>query len=283
MKISKAGLDLIRSFEGFVPYVYDDLRPPVNGKYREWKGETVKGTLTIGIGHTDAAKHPLKCTLGLKVTEDQACEILDVDLDEVEDDVNRLVKVPLTQGQYDACCSLVYNIGAGNFSRSSILKKLNKGDYNGARAAFDLYVKSKGVTLWGLQRRRDAEQALFDSDVAEPISEQGVDHPAEVEAAKEPMGAPTAGSAGAAVGAVSGATAAVQLSTASVVPAPPQAVTEAVSNAENWRTLGETVSGLTTLASSKPLLAAAVVTAIVGFVFGPLLKPYLPKITWGSS
>lgn len=193
MKISKAGLDLIKQFEGFVPYVYDDLRAPVNGKYREWKGEAVKGTLTIGIGHTAAARHPMKPTLGLRVSEEQALEILDVDLDECEDDVRRMVKVPLTQGQFDALVSFTFNCGAGNLKK--LIVPLNKGDYLGTRAKFDLYVKSKGKTLRGLQRRRDAEQVLWDADVqVEEATEQGVDHPAEVEAVAEPMGAGTAGS-----------------------------------------------------------------------------------------
>ena len=94
-KLGKKGLDLIKSFESFVPYVYDDLLPPVKGKYREWNGGAVKGTLTIGYGHTDAARHPLKIKQGLKVSQAKALEILDVDLDECEEAVNRLVRVPL--------------------------------------------------------------------------------------------------------------------------------------------------------------------------------------------
>lgn len=49
--------------------VYDDLRPAVKGKYKEWAGERVRGTLTIGYGHTNAAKHPLKIKKGLRITE----------------------------------------------------------------------------------------------------------------------------------------------------------------------------------------------------------------------
>ena len=59
MKISEDGMDLIKGFESFVGHVYDDLRRPVNGVYREWKGEKVLGTLKIGYGHTNAAAHPL--------------------------------------------------------------------------------------------------------------------------------------------------------------------------------------------------------------------------------
>ncbi len=182
MRISQRGLDFIKSFELFVPYPYDDKVPPVRGKYREWKGEAVRGTLTIGYGHTNAAKHPLKIKAGIKLTEREAAQILDTDLDECEEAVNRLVKVSLTQGQFDALTSLVFNIGTGNFKKSSILRKLNSGEYEGARAAFDLYVKSKGEYMRGLQRRRDGEQALWGDDAPEvPAAPVEVHHVAEVD------------------------------------------------------------------------------------------------------
>jgi hypothetical protein len=73
------------------------------------------------------------------------------------------VKVPLTQGQFDALCDLVLNMGAGNFKKSSLLARLNRGDYAGARAAFDLYVNSgRPAHEAGLVRRRDAEQLMWD-------------------------------------------------------------------------------------------------------------------------
>ncbi len=187
MKISRAGLDFIKGFEGFVPHVYDDLRPPVGGKYLEWRGEKVIGTLTIGYGHTNSAKHPLKIKQGLRVTEAQACEILDVDLDGSEDDVNRMVKVPLTQGQFDALVSFTFNCGAG--ALGNLIKPLNQGDYKACRAKFDLYIKSKGRVLKGLIRRRDGEQALWDSrpsDVAVPKWDRPVETPKEVEKVAPP-------------------------------------------------------------------------------------------------
>lgn len=181
MRISQRGLDFIKGFERFVPYPYDDKVAPVRGKYVEWKGGPVKGTLTIGYGHTDKAKHPLKIKAGLRITEKEACQILDVDLDECEDAVNRLVKVPLTQGQFDALTSLVFNIGTGAFSKSSILRKLNVGEYEGARAAFDLYVKSGGEYMRGLQRRRDGEQALWGDATPEVPPAPEAHHVAEVD------------------------------------------------------------------------------------------------------
>ncbi len=165
-KIGPKGLALVKSFEAFIPYPYDDLLPPVKGVYREWKGGPVAGTLTIGYGHTDAASHPLKVRPGLRLTDAEASAILDVDMDECEAAVNRLVKVSLTQGQFDALCSFTFNCGAD--ALRNIAARLNRGDYAAARAALGLYVKAKGRTLAGLVRRRQAEQALWDDPAAPP-------------------------------------------------------------------------------------------------------------------
>lgn len=187
MKTSKQGIDFIKGFESFVPYVYDDLVPAKKGVYREWrKGDPIVGTLTLGWGHTDAARYKLPFRLkdvpdGYRITQATADEILAVDLEECEEAVARLVTKPLTQGQFDSLVSLTFNMGEGNLRKSSLLSKLNRGDYKGARAAFDLYVKSKGQTLRGLQRRRDGEQVLWDSDIP-VVPTEPVDHPAEVDA-----------------------------------------------------------------------------------------------------
>lgn len=188
MKISKAGIDFIKAFESFVPYVYDDLRPPVKGKYREWKGEKPVGTLTIGYGHTNSAKHPLKITQGLRITEEEACEILDVDLDDCEESVRKALKVSVSQGQFDALASFAFNCGGGNMR--NIANRLNRGDADAARSAFDLYTKSKGKTLRGLQRRRDGEQALWDSAEPAPVAVADTFHPAEVDSPEAPLPAP---------------------------------------------------------------------------------------------
>lgn len=160
MKIGKKGLDLIKSFESFVPYVYDDKVHPVNGKFPEWKGGAVKGTLTTGYGHTDSGKYPLKIEKGLKITQAKAIEVLDGDLDECEDAVTRLVTVTMTQGQFDALVSFAFNCGISNLKK--LIVPLNKGDYDGCRAKFSEFIRSKGEVMKGLVRRRNAEQALFD-------------------------------------------------------------------------------------------------------------------------
>lgn len=187
MKTSKTGVGFIKGFESFVPYVYDDKRPPVNGKYRMYKpGDKLRGTLTVLYGHTDSARHPLRIAdcIGKTFTEEFAQEVLAVDLSECEEDVARLVKKPLTQGQWDACVSFTFNCGAGNFA--NIAKRINAGNYAGARAAFDLYTKSKGEFMEGLQRRRDGEQALWDSVVPAAHTVDEIHHPAEVDVPPKP-------------------------------------------------------------------------------------------------
>lgn len=186
MKISQKGVSFIKGFESFVPYVYDDQKPPVRGKYAEWDGGPARGTLTIGYGHTNSAKHPLKISKGLKINETRASEILDVDLDECEDNVNKLVKVPITQGQFDALVSFAFNCGVGNLKK--LIVPLNKGDYDGTRRKFDLYVRaSGGGVMKGLVRRRDGEQALWDASYdSVSVPSTPIHHVAEVEADVEP-------------------------------------------------------------------------------------------------
>lgn len=168
--INAAGLALVKSYESFVPFVYDDLRP-VRGVpygYREWDGSKPKGTLTIGYGHTDDAKHPLKIRQGLRISEAEALDILDVDLDECEDRVARAVKVPLSDNQFAALVSFDFNTGA--ITKASFVRALNAGSYDAVRPGLMQWVKSKGQTLRGLVRRREAEGALFTrKDVARKV------------------------------------------------------------------------------------------------------------------
>ncbi|MEW6121299.1 MAG: lysozyme [Pseudomonadota bacterium] len=159
--INAAGLALIKTGEGCVLYPYDDLRAPVKGKYVEWKGEKLIGTPTIGYGHTDAAKHPLKVKPGIRITEAEATAILDTDLDECEDAVSRLVKVPLNDNQFGALVSFQFNLGA--LGSSTLLKKLNAGDYSAVPGEMRRWVNAGGKRLQGLVNRREAEITLWNT------------------------------------------------------------------------------------------------------------------------
>jgi hypothetical protein len=124
----------------------------------------------------------------MRVTREQALDVLAATSPAPRMRSIALVKVPLTQGQFNALTDLTFNFGAGNLKKSVLLTRLNAGDYAGARAAFDLYVKSKGETMKGLVRRRDAEQALWDERPAEAkiphqdeefeVTPKEIDHPA---------------------------------------------------------------------------------------------------------
>lgn len=140
MHISQKGLDLIKSFEGLRLSAY---KCPAD----VW---------TIGYGTTAGVKQ------GQTITKERADELLREDVARFEAQVLRLVKVPLTQGQFDALTSFVYNLGAGNLGNSTLLRLLNAGDYKGAAAQFDRWNKAGGKVLAGLVRRRAAERALFE-------------------------------------------------------------------------------------------------------------------------
>lgn len=142
MKISDAGLELIKSFEGLYLKAY--LCPA-----KVW---------TIGYGHT------LGVMPGDVITKDQAEALLRKDLEQFEAVVNRSVSVPITQAQFDSLVSLCYNIGAKAFVTSTLLKKLNAGDYAGAATEFDRWNKAGGVILPGLVRRRKKERELFERE-----------------------------------------------------------------------------------------------------------------------
>lgn len=142
MKTDKKGIELIKEFEGCKLKAYQDS----------------VGVWTIGYGHTKGVKK------GDVITQEQADEFLIDDLEDAENAVNRLVKVALNQDQYDALVSFTFNLGAGNFQSSTLLKLLNQGKYSEASEQFTRWVFAGGKKLNGLVRRREAEQKLFRSD-----------------------------------------------------------------------------------------------------------------------
>jgi lysozyme len=118
------------------------------------------GVLTIGVGHTSAAGEPHVST-GMRITAEQSDAILTNDLKDVEADINALVKVPVSQNQFDAIASFTFNVGGTNFRESTLLKKLNMRDYTGAADQFLVWTKAGGKPLQGLITRRKAERAQF--------------------------------------------------------------------------------------------------------------------------
>lgn len=115
------------------------------------------GILTVGWGHTG-----IDVRTGMVITLRRADEMLASDVRNSETAINQLVDVPLTQNQFDALASFVFNVGVGNFESSTLLRKLNAKNYAGAALEFPRWNKSKGKVLAGLTTRRDKERALFE-------------------------------------------------------------------------------------------------------------------------
>jgi lysozyme len=140
MKTNIAGLSLIKSFEGCELAAY----------------KCPAGVLTIGYGHTGADVKP-----GQVITAHRAEELLQGDLARFEQAVSKAIKVAVTPNQFGAMVSLCYNIGAGAFAKSTLVKRVNAGDTQGAADQFLAWNKAGGKVLKGLARRREAERALF--------------------------------------------------------------------------------------------------------------------------
>lgn len=167
MKTSPNGIQFIENEEGVILYAYDDFDDK-----RVTPGQNVRGTLTIGTGHTSAAGAP-KVVPGMTITKAQADQILANDLAKVEDTINKATKVALTQNQFDALVSFQFN--TGGYTRSSVLRKLNAGDYQGAADALLQWSKANGNPTLLLNRRK-RERALFlqpDSKAATPAAAGG--------------------------------------------------------------------------------------------------------------
>ena len=145
MKMSDKGLNIIKKFEGL------ELKPYL----------CPAGVPTIGYGST---VYPNGRAVTLKdkaITENEAHQILVATVTKYEDAVNRYVRVPVTQNQFDALADFAYNAGIGNLQKSTLLKKVNAGDYAGAAKEFGKWIYGGGKPLKGLIKRREMEAALF--------------------------------------------------------------------------------------------------------------------------
>lgn len=147
LKLSSVGLELIKKFEGLRLDAY----------------LCSAGVPTIGYG-TIVYPDGKKVKLGDKITLKQAEEYLAFKLQRFEADIKRLVKVPLTQPQYDALVSFVYNLGTTNFASSTLLKRINERKFQEAAEQLLRWNKAGGKVVNGLTRRREAEKALFESE-----------------------------------------------------------------------------------------------------------------------
>lgn len=147
MQTSEKGIKNIKDFEGCSLTAYPD--PGTGGA--PW---------TIGYGWTHPVDgKPIKP--GMTIKQETADRLLKTGLVSYENDVLKMAKVKLTQGQFDALVSFAYNVGSRALSTSTLLRKLNDGDVKGAADEFLRWNKACGKVLNGLTRRREAERALF--------------------------------------------------------------------------------------------------------------------------
>ena len=139
MIISIPGVELLTHFEGLKLEAYQDS----------------VGVWTIGYGHTKGV------TPSMKITESQANNLLKTELIEYQNYINEMVKVELSQCEYDALVCWVYNLGPTNLRESTLLKVLNQGDKFLVPEQIRRWNRAGGKVLKGLVRRREAEALMF--------------------------------------------------------------------------------------------------------------------------
>lgn len=170
MKVSEEGKDFIKTLEGFRADAYPD------------PGSKDGKPFTIGYGHTGPDVKE-----GLKVTHAEASKLLGKDLISCELALEKYVKLPLVQKEFDALACFIFNVGVQAFKDSTILRLLNLGKRMEASEEFKKWVKNGSKMMPGLLKRRTAEQRLFQGftyhealkagDRAYEIYRQGLQNP----------------------------------------------------------------------------------------------------------
>lgn len=242
MKISDEGLRLIKSFEGY----HTRLKDGSCAAYL-----CPAGVATIGYGCTEGVK------LGMVWTAEQAEAALHREIAKFEAIVNRSVTVEITQNEYDAMVSLAYNIGAAAFQRSSILRRLNKGDRAGAAQAFRLWNQGGGRVLPGLVSRRAREAALFLKPTDKPDEPF---MPQTVTASSEPAKPATVATAAGAATVV-----ATQTIPGLPVPSVPPEIADSITNVTAWKTVAEHAGAIKTWAVAQPTMALGLSITVAAF------------------
>lgn len=156
MKISDNGKKLLAEWEGFKPMLYRD----------------VAGLPTIGVGHLLTRDELASGKIGIQgkpiryangLTEEQVLDLLGQDVEKSEAALNECVTVELTQNQFDALVSFVFNVGANAFKNSTLLKLLNQAKYEEVPNQLQRWVRSGGQVVQGLINRRENEIKLWNA------------------------------------------------------------------------------------------------------------------------
>lgn len=142
MKTSQKGIDLIKHFEGCRLKAYRDII----------------GVWTIGYGHTGLDVSP-----NLVINQEQAESLLKKDLVNFEENLSKMITTELNQNQFDAIMDFTYNVGLGNFQRSTLCKKINERNFKAATDQFERWSRAGGNVIPNLIKRRTKEKELFTS------------------------------------------------------------------------------------------------------------------------
>jgi GH24 family phage-related lysozyme (muramidase) len=259
--LSKAGVNLIKKWEG-----YHTLLP--GGDCRAYLDRLARPHVwTIGYGCTEGIHE------GLVWTEEEAELALRKELAGKERWVNRLVTVPISQAHFDALVSFAYNLGEGNLRRSTLLRKLNRKDYDGAEDEFKRWVYAGGKRYRGLVRRRKDEARMFaegtialfdDPDEDDPLwweaDEAAMPQIPEVQA--KPVTPPVATAAGVAAAGASSAVAMQQQ-------AP-----------DTWSVFTKLGASLASFATGNWLTVSIILCAMLVFWMVPYLVKSWPRKRW---
>ena len=260
MNLSERGLALIKELEGYHTALPD-------GRCLAYICPA--GKITIGWGCTRGIK------LGMIWTKDQAEAALRKELAGHEAAVARLVTIDINSNQRDALILFAYNIGDEALRTSTLLKKLNKGDFVGAQAEFMRWIKhddpdnpGKKIDSRGLANRRAKEAALFSERTEQENEVKGeLIMPQAAVAPKEPM-SPLAKVAVVGSGGVV-AEKAVSKGAEALIAAPPPAVTDTVANVDVWNKLGKSAETLSTGLWKSPAFATALIVVLIACICGP--------------
>jgi lysozyme len=142
MRVSEQGIDFIKEWESLALAPYNDGA----------------GYMTIGYGHRIRADEEFGT-----ITEAQARDLLMADVEHVEIALTDAIEKEISQAQFDACCSLAFNIGNHAFTRSTLIQKLNTGRARECGPQFDRWVFAGYKKMAGLVKRRAAERKLFET------------------------------------------------------------------------------------------------------------------------
>jgi len=234
IELSDAGLKFIEGWEGYEKKLPDgrcrSYRDKINGKLDIW---------TCGYGCTEGV------TGDTVWTQEEADAAFRRELRKHIDAVARMVTVEINQNEADALISMSYNIGSGGLSKSTVIRKLNAGDRQGAATAMLAWNKFGGKPVKGLTARRHAEAALFLTPVeGEPDDQM-----------PQTVTQPPAVSTGATVTAATVGTTSI----AALASAPPD-----ISAISSWQSAVETLMNAATFFASKPMAIAGVLVCIGG-------------------